>query len=132
MPTPTAREVIALRWRVRIVLRLATFALTLVSLAWAALRLPDFLRIRRFAGTGFAPSPDPLALEWFAFPAAIFAVAVFIALVAQFGIKMIVEVPKPSCPGCGYDLGKPSGDKCPECGLRIGVPRSSSRANDPA
>jgi hypothetical protein len=116
---PSASDVIALRWRIRAGLRLATLALTIIALAWAALRLREFLQVRRFAGTGFAPTPDPLALDWFALPIAIFAVAVFLALIAQFGIRMIVEVPKPNCPRCGYDLSEPSGDCCPECGLRL-------------
>src|SRR6056297_2322950 len=116
---PSASDIIAMRWRVRIWLRLATLALTIASVAWAALRLPEFLRVRRFAGTGFAPTPDPMALDWFAMPIAIFAAAVFIALVARFGLKMIVEVPKPKCPGCGYDMRKPTSDTCPECVLAI-------------
>ncbi|MEQ9095985.1 MAG: hypothetical protein RIE32_06950 [Phycisphaerales bacterium] len=117
---PSASEVIAMRWRVRILLRLATLTLTIISLAWIALRLRAFLEVRQMAGSGFARSPHPLDFEWFAIPIAILAVAFVLALVAQFGLAMIVEVPRPKCPGCGYDLSKLSGDKCPECGLLIG------------
>ena len=116
---PSATEIIAMRWRVRIVLRLATLCLTVVALAWIALRLREFLQVRQIAASGFAPSPHPLDFEWFAVPVVILAVALFLALVAQFGMAMIVEAPRPRCPKCGYDLSKPTSEQCPECGLHI-------------
>lgn len=121
---PTATDIIAMRWRVRIILRVSTLVLTVVALAWIALRLREFLQVRQVAASGFARSPHPLDFEWFAVPIVLVVVAIFVALVAQYGLAMIVEVPKPKCPGCGYDLSKPSGEKCPECGLVIGEIRS--------
>ena len=118
---PTATDIIAMRWRVRIILRVSTLVLTVVALAWIALRLREFLQVRQVAASGFARSPHPLDFEWFAVPIVLVVVAIFVALVAQYGLAMIVEVPKPKCPGCGYDLSKPSGEKCPECGLTIGT-----------
>lgn len=118
---PTATDIIAMRWRVRIILRISTLVLTVVALAWIALRLREFLQVRQVAASGFARSPHPLDFEWFAVPIVLVVVAIFVALVAQYGLAMIVEVPKPKCPGCGYDLSKPSGEKCPECGLVIGT-----------
>ena len=125
MPTPSAQEIIAMRWRVRIVLRLATLCSAIVALAWITLRLREFLQVRQIAASGFARSPHPLDFEWFAVPIVILIVALFLALVAQFGLAMIVEVPRPRCPKCGYDLSEPSGERCPECGIRI----SPARAN---
>lgn len=127
-PAPSASQIIAMRWRVRILLRLATLTLTIIALAWIGLRLREFLEVRQMAGSGFAPSPYPLDFEWFAIPIAILTVAFVLALVAQFGLAMIVEVPRAKCPKCGYDLSEAASNRCPECGLYIAdVP-----ANDPS
>jgi hypothetical protein len=125
---PSANDIIAARWRVRIVLRMATLLLTIVALAWIALQLREFLEVRQVASAGFGQMPHPLDFEWFAIPVVLLIVAVVFALVARFGLAMIVDVPRPKCPKCGYDLDKPTSDKCPECGLRLGA----LRANDPA
>lgn len=125
---PSADDILAMRWRVRIVLRMATLVLTIVALAWIALQLREFLEVRQVANAGFRQMPHPLDFDWFAVPIVLLVVAVLLALVARFGLGMIVEVPRPRCPKCGYDLDKPTGDKCPECGLRLG----HARANDPA
>jgi len=125
---PSATDIIAMRWRVRILLRLATLTLTIIALAWIALRLREFFEVRQMAGSGFARSPNPLDFDWFAVPVAILAVAFVLALVAQFGLAMIVEVPRAKCPKCGYDLSKPASNTCPECGLQI----TPNDANHPA
>lgn len=129
MIVPNANEVIAMRWRVRILLRLATLILTIIALAWIGLRLRDFLHVRQIASSGFARSPHPLDFEWFAVPIAILAVALVLALVAQFGLAMIVEVPRLKCPKCGYDLSDLRGDRCPECGTRLRGSSSEENAS---
>ena len=91
---PSATDIIAMRWRVRILLRLATLTLTIIALAWIALRLREFFEVRQMAGSGFARSPNPLDFDWFAVPVAILAVAFVLALVAQFGLAMIVAAPE--------------------------------------
>lgn len=126
-PTPTAADIVALRWRVTVVLRLLAVLLAICALAWAAIRIPEFRQIQKFSASGMSMKPRYFELSWFAIPIVMFGSSIALVVVGQFAMRFLVPVPKPKCPGCGYDLSEPTSDRCPECGLHIGTPR----ANDP-
>lgn len=117
-----------MRWRVRVFLRTLAIILLIGALAWAAIRIPEFRQIQKSAASGMYLEPRFFELSWFAIPVVMAGAAAALVLLGQFALPLLVPVPKPNCPGCGYDLSNPTGDHCPECGLRLGAPR----ANDPA
>ncbi|MFI4915516.1 MAG: hypothetical protein ACIAS6_03280 [Phycisphaerales bacterium JB060] len=118
---PSANDIIAMRWRVRVVLRVLALVLLISALAWAAIRVPEFRRLQRMSATRIHLTPRFFELSWFAIPVLMAGSAAALALLGQFGLRLLVPVPKPNCPGCGYDLRKPTSDRCPECGLAIGA-----------
>jgi len=124
MPAPSAREIIALRWRVRVALRVLAMLLMLAAIGLAAARVPEFRYQQWFHGHR-SSAPRFLGVDWFMPPIAMAACAVALALLGEYGTRFFVPVPGPDCPGCGYDLGNPTGDRCPECGLRLGGPRAN-------
>lgn len=129
---PSANEIIAMRWRVRVILRTLALFLLIGALAWAAIRVPEFRQVQKFAATGMHMKPRYFEPSWFAIPIVLAGGSAALALIGQSGLRLLVPVPKPNCPGCGYDLREPSGEKCPECGLVIGAPSARLRAKDPS
>ena len=125
MPGPNADSIIKARWYLGIVLNAVASVLLVAAVVWAAVRIQPFRYHHRMASTGFAPTADVFSLDYFAIPIATGAVALAMLLISRFGLRWIVAVPKPNCPGCGYDLSKPEGPRCPECGLQI-------RASEPS
>ncbi|MEO1008641.1 MAG: hypothetical protein AAFX79_08745 [Planctomycetota bacterium] len=121
MPTPTAREIIAMRWRVRVALRGVAVLLLVAAMVIAALRIPTYNKEAAWAAAGYARPPELTSWTWFGVPLAAAAMAVALLLLARFAIAVLVPVPKPGCPGCGYDLSNPTSERCPECGLVIGA-----------
>jgi hypothetical protein len=124
---PSATDIIALRWRVRVVLRVLAMLLMLTAIGLAAARVPEFRYELWFHGAGSSSAPRVFGIDWFLPPIVMAGTAVALALVGQFAMRLLVPVPKPNCPGCGYDLSHPTSDRCPECGLPL-----ARRANDPA
>lgn len=129
---PSASEIIALRWRVRVVLRVLAVMLLIFALAWTFARMPEYAvqmtmnPERRYDRFETFYAPRFFSITWFGVPCIMSIAAVMTFLLAQFGLRLVVPaVPKPNCPGCGYDLREPSGDTCPECGLPL-----VRRAND--
>lgn len=123
---PSASDIIAMRWRVRVVLRTLAVVLLIGAVAWASIRLPEFRHILKMATTtGMYMKPRFFELSWFAVPVVMAGSAIVLAGLGQFALRLLVPVPKPNCPGCGYDLSEPSGERCPECGLPL-----ARRAND--
>lgn len=120
---PSANEIIALRWRVRVFLRTLALVLVIGAAGWALVRLPEFRQHLTMAGYGWNQSPRTFQPGWFGVPIVLAGSAIALVLIGQFGVRLLVPLPKPNCPGCGYDLREPSGEKCPECGLVIGAAR---------
>ncbi|MFI4915518.1 MAG: hypothetical protein ACIAS6_03290 [Phycisphaerales bacterium JB060] len=125
MPAPSAREIIALRWRLRVALRVLAVLLMLAAIGLAAARVPEFRYELWFHGAGSSSAPRFLGVDWFMPPIVLAGVAVALALLGEYGTRFFVPVPRPNCPGCGYDLRTPTSDRCPECGLPL-----ARRAND--
>lgn len=128
MPAPTAREVVNLRWKVRVGLRLVALALLLIAVSWVPMRYHDYRYARVLYSAGMAQPVRLFQPLYFGIPAALAGSAIACLLLGQLGLRLLVPVPRSWCPKCGYDLSEPVGDRCPECGLRIG----DSRANDSA
>ncbi len=116
---PSATDIIAMRWRVRVFLRTLAIILLIGALAWAAIRIPEFRQIQKFAASGMYMEPRYFELSWFAIPIVMVGSSIALVTLGQFGLRWLVPVPRPRCPGCGYDLSEPTGDKCPECGLPL-------------
>ncbi|MEQ8843388.1 MAG: hypothetical protein RIB58_00930 [Phycisphaerales bacterium] len=124
---PSASDIIALRWKVRTGLRLVAVVLMLVALGWASMRYSDYRYAQGMFAAGMGRTVAPLHPSFFGIPVLLGAMSLACALLGQFALRLIVSVPRPDCPGCGYDLSNPTSDRCPECGLRL----ISRRANDP-
>lgn len=122
---PTANEIIALRWKVRTGLRLLAIVLLLVALGWASMRYSDYRYAQSMFAAGMGRPVAPLHPSFFGIPISLGAMSLALALIGQFALPLLVPVPKPNCPGCGYDLRNPTSDRCPECGLPL-----AQRAND--
>ncbi len=126
MPVPTAREIIATRMRVRVVLRVLAMLVLVAAIGLAIARVPEF-RYQSWFHAHRSSAPRFLGVDWFMPSIAMMGVAVLLELLSRYGLRFLVPVPKPICPCCGYDLADLASDRCPECGLWL---RPSS-AKDP-
>lgn len=104
------------RYLAGLVLRVIAGFLLLVGL---------YIFIGRFSSAGMGYSGDMGAalqyhlwlfviefVRWLAVPSAL-------ALLHRRIARWIIQVPKPSCPGCGYDISEDAPARCPECGMRL-------------
>lgn len=127
-PVPTAEAIITLRWRVRTVFRVLAVLLLVLAIVIAIPRISQFRTTQTWAAGGFAQPPDPTGWAWFGPSIAGAATAVALLVVSQFAVRLLVPIPRPNCPKCGYDLSEPTSNVCPECGLRI----ADDQANHPS
>jgi len=123
---PTADEIVRMRWRVRVALRVLAALLLTTAVAWAVIRTPEFFRLLLYHGPSSSASPRVIQPQWYGLCIAMVLTAAAAELAARLGMGLLVPVPKGDCPRCGYELAD-AVDRCPECGLRVG--RSS--ANHP-
>ncbi|MGD1916508.1 MAG: hypothetical protein ACFCBV_10015 [Phycisphaerales bacterium] len=119
MPAPSAQQIILLRLKVRVVLRVLAVVLLLVALGWASMRYSDYSYAQSLFAAGMGRPLGPLHHSFFGIPILLGGMSIACVLLGQFALPLLVPVPKPACPRCGYDLANPTSNTCPECGLRI-------------